>query len=91
MSHFRFFVLLTMTADCETDGYLSSSGHPDPSDSRPPVVVNQPSTASQPASVTPHMEAPPIEAPPTEAPITPAPTIPALRFPSVGSLRALER
>ncbi|XP_056608680.1 serine/threonine-protein kinase WNK4 isoform X2 [Triplophysa dalaica] len=70
------------TSDCETDGYLSSSGHPDPSDSRPPVMVNQPSTASQPASVTPQMEAPPIEAPPTEAPITPAPPIPALRFPS---------
>ncbi|KAI7803236.1 putative serine/threonine-protein kinase WNK4 [Triplophysa rosa] len=70
------------TSDCETDGYLSSSGHQEPSESRPPVALNQPSTASQPASVTPHMEAPPIEAPPTEAHITPAAPIPALRFPS---------
>ncbi|XP_058625929.1 serine/threonine-protein kinase WNK4 isoform X2 [Onychostoma macrolepis] len=69
------------TSDCETDGYLSSSGLQDPSEARVPVA-NQPSTAPQPTSGAPHVETPPIEAPPTEAPPTPAAAIPALRFPS---------
>ncbi|XP_055050474.2 serine/threonine-protein kinase WNK4 isoform X2 [Misgurnus anguillicaudatus] len=69
------------TSDCETDGYLSSSGLQEPSESRPPVV-NQPATASQPTGGTSHAEAPPVEAPPTEAPTSPAEPIPALRYPS---------
>uniref|UniRef100_A0A8C2I8I5 Serine/threonine-protein kinase WNK4 n=1 Tax=Cyprinus carpio TaxID=7962 RepID=A0A8C2I8I5_CYPCA len=64
------------TSDCETDGYLSSSGLQDPSEARVPVA-NQASTASQQTSGAPHVETSPIEAPPT-----PATEIPALRFPS---------
>ncbi|XP_073689555.1 serine/threonine-protein kinase WNK4 [Garra rufa] len=69
------------TSDCETDGYLSSSGLQEPSEIRVPVA-SQPSTAPQPSSGAPQVETPPIEAPPTEAPPTPAAGIPALRFPS---------
>ncbi|XP_050959459.1 serine/threonine-protein kinase WNK4 [Labeo rohita] len=64
------------TSDCETDGYLSSSGLQEPSEVRGPVA-NQPSTAPQPTS-----GAPQVETPPTEAASTPAAVIPALRFPS---------
>ncbi|KTG00731.1 hypothetical protein cypCar_00019540, partial [Cyprinus carpio] len=66
----------SIIADCETDGYLSSSGLQDPSEARVPVA-NQASTASQQTSGAPHVETSPIEAPPT-----PAAEIPALRFPS---------
>ncbi|XP_026065895.1 serine/threonine-protein kinase WNK4-like [Carassius auratus] len=69
------------TSDCETDGYLSSSGLQEPSEARVPVT-NQPPTAPQPTSGAPRVETPPIEAPPTEAPPPPAAAIPALRFPS---------
>lgn len=71
-----------MAADCETDGYLSSSGIQDPSEARVPVA-NQASTAPQPTSGAPHVETPPTEAPPPEATPPPAAEIPALRFPSV--------
>uniref|UniRef100_A0A8C1L4S7 Serine/threonine-protein kinase WNK4 n=1 Tax=Cyprinus carpio TaxID=7962 RepID=A0A8C1L4S7_CYPCA len=67
------------TSDCETDGYLSSSGLQETSDV---PVANQPTTAPQPTSGAPRVETPPIEAPPTEVPPTPAAAIPALRFPS---------
>lgn len=67
------------TSDCETDGYLSSSGLQEPSEARAPVA-NQPSTAPPLPSAAPCVETPPFEAPPTEAPPTPA--VPALRFPS---------
>ncbi|XP_026063381.1 serine/threonine-protein kinase WNK4-like isoform X1 [Carassius auratus] len=69
------------TSDCETDGYLSSSGIQDLSEARVPVA-NQASTAPQPTSGAPHVETPPTEAPPPEATPPPAAEIPALRFPS---------
>ncbi|XP_043085309.1 serine/threonine-protein kinase WNK4 isoform X2 [Puntigrus tetrazona] len=68
------------TSDCETDGYLSSSGLQDPSEARVPVA-NHASPTPQPTSGAPHMETPPTEAVSTEAPPTAA-AIPALRFPS---------
>ncbi|XP_051571261.1 serine/threonine-protein kinase WNK4-like isoform X1 [Myxocyprinus asiaticus] len=68
-------------SDCETDGYLSSSGLQESSEGHNPVA-SQPSTAPQPTSVMPNAEAPTIEAPPTEAPPISAAPIPALRFPS---------
>lgn len=76
-----------MAADCETDGYLSSSGLQEPSEARAPVA-NQPSTAPPLPSAAPCVETPPFEAPPTEAPPTPA--VPALRFPSVSYRQMLK-
>ncbi|XP_061079931.1 serine/threonine-protein kinase WNK4 [Conger conger] len=68
--HIRHTSFSPATSDCETDGYLSSSGLQDPLEGPPPAMAN-PSSAQ------------PAEAPPTtEAPPTLAPPIPALRFPS---------
>ncbi|KAJ8251886.1 hypothetical protein GJAV_G00226520 [Gymnothorax javanicus] len=62
------------TSDCETDGYLSSSGRQDPTEGPLPASAN-PGSAQL-------AEAPPREGSQTEAPLTLAPPIPALRFPS---------
>lgn len=60
---------VVLTADCETDGYLSSSGLQDPLESLPLAASPQsPCAPVQPS------ETPPVNTPP----------MPALRFPSVG-------
>ncbi|XP_030649325.1 serine/threonine-protein kinase WNK4 [Chanos chanos] len=64
------------TSDCETDGYLSSSGLQEPSEG--PLPSQNPAPAAPPPPMeTSHADVPPVEAPP----IQDAP-IPALRFPS---------
>ncbi|KAK1785599.1 hypothetical protein P4O66_018954 [Electrophorus voltai] len=68
-------------SDCETDGYLSSSGLQEPSESLPPVA-NPAYPPAPPPNETAHVEAPVAETPPTEAPHAQAVPVPALRFPS---------
>ncbi|XP_035381614.1 serine/threonine-protein kinase WNK4 isoform X2 [Electrophorus electricus] len=68
-------------SDCETDGYLSSSGLQEPSESLPPVANPAYPPAPRP-NETAHVEAPVAETPPTEAPHAQAVPVPALRFPS---------
>lgn len=71
-----------MAADCETDGYLSSSGLQEPSEGPPPELTPAPIAPTTTTTVeTPHPESPsPVVE--LEAPV------PALRFPSVGRLCA---
>ncbi|KAI1896541.1 hypothetical protein AGOR_G00095830 [Albula goreensis] len=64
--HIRHTSYSSATSDCETDGYLSSSGLQDPLEALPP--------AASPALF--------LQAPPTETPPSDTPPIPALRFPS---------
>ncbi|XP_064172571.1 serine/threonine-protein kinase WNK4 isoform X1 [Anguilla rostrata] len=75
--HIRHTSFSSATSDCETDGYLSSSGVQDPPEGPPPAPANPANASSAPPT-----EAPPSEASLSEAPPTLAPPIPALRFPS---------
>ncbi|XP_017309995.1 serine/threonine-protein kinase WNK4 isoform X4 [Ictalurus punctatus] len=69
------------TSDCETDGYLSSSGLQEPLDASCPAPSSAPSVTAPPPDVR-NTDVAFVEAPPTEAsPVKNAP-IPALRFPS---------
>ncbi|XP_036397337.1 serine/threonine-protein kinase WNK4 [Megalops cyprinoides] len=64
--HIRHTSCSSATSDCETDGYLSSSGLQDPMEGLSPAASHAPCTPALPTEI------PPIHAPP----------IPALRFPS---------
>ncbi|KAJ8379030.1 hypothetical protein AAFF_G00231990 [Aldrovandia affinis] len=64
--HIRHTSCSSATSDCETDGYLSSSGLQDPLELLPPAANPAPCTM----------------APPTKTPPSDVPPIPALRFPS---------
>ncbi|XP_053468352.1 serine/threonine-protein kinase WNK4 isoform X8 [Ictalurus furcatus] len=69
------------TSDCETDGYLSSSGLQEPLDASCPAPSSAPSVTAPPPDVR-NIDVAFVEAPPAEAsPVKNAP-IPALRFPS---------
>ncbi|XP_026801823.3 serine/threonine-protein kinase WNK4 isoform X1 [Pangasianodon hypophthalmus] len=69
------------TSDCETDGYLSSSGLQEPLEASCPTPSSVPSVIAPPTEAM-NTDVPVFEAPPTEAsPVKNAP-IPALRFPS---------
>ncbi|XP_036409049.1 serine/threonine-protein kinase WNK4-like isoform X2 [Megalops cyprinoides] len=74
--HIRHTSCSSATSDCETDGYLSSSGFQDALEGPLPLAQPVGSTSA------PTTEAPPSETAPTEATPTAAPPIPALRFPS---------
>ncbi|XP_058233651.1 serine/threonine-protein kinase WNK4 isoform X2 [Hemibagrus wyckioides] len=77
--HIRQACYSSATSDCETDGYLSSSGLQEPPEA--PTPSSAPSVTEPPTEPI-NTDAPGVEAPPTEASPDKDDLIPALRFPS---------
>ncbi|KAK3532636.1 hypothetical protein QTP86_027367 [Hemibagrus guttatus] len=79
--HIRQACYSSATSDCETDGYLSSSGLQEPLEAPRPSPSSAPSVTEPPTEPI-NVDAPGVEAPPTEASSVKNDPIPALRFPS---------
>ncbi|XP_060752930.1 serine/threonine-protein kinase WNK1 isoform X2 [Tachysurus vachellii] len=79
--HIRQACYSSATSDCETDGYLSSSGLQEPLEAPCPMSSSAPSLTEPPTEPI-NVVKPVVEAPPTEALPAKDDPIPALRFPS---------
>ncbi|KAK2836175.1 hypothetical protein Q7C36_014044, partial [Tachysurus vachellii] len=79
--HIRQACYSSATSDCETDGYLSSSGLQEPLEAPCPMPSSAPSLTEPPTEPI-NVVKPVVEAPPTEALPAKDDPIPALRFPS---------
>ncbi|TSV28427.1 Serine/threonine-protein kinase WNK4 [Bagarius yarrelli] len=79
--HIRQACYSSATSDCETDGYLSSSGLQEPLEAPYPVLSSTPSV-TEPHTQPINVDVPAVEVPLTEVVPVKNDQIPALRFPS---------